>query len=184
MPNGSRAGILSRWKPGLSQGSRSESAGFRQKRVSIFLAPRVLFTGSRYPGMNRDNDGFAGRYIFFFLIYIYTRYMKNPSIRNARFIDPHPSFSHPVPCRFREVSRTVGSAKSPAGRLAGRDITLGRESEWWNTGCWSLDLQRPLGCWTMRFKLKSQPGSFRSFFLQCCFFVQSANQKKKLWKSI
>lgn len=82
---------------------------------------------------------------------------------------------------FSGVSRTVGGAKSPAGRLAGRDITLGRESEWWNTGCWLLDLQRPLGCWTMRFKLKSQPGSFRNFFLQCCFF--SKRQSKKLWKS-
>lgn len=79
---------------------------------------------------------------------------------------------------FSGVSRTVGGAKSPAGRLAGSDITLGRESQWWNTGCWLLDLQRPLGCWTMRFKLKSQPGSFRNFFLLCCFFVQSANQKK------
>ena len=91
------------------------------------------------PGMKGDNDGFAGRYIYIYIVYIYIFFFSNIYLYQIyeKSINSQCSFhpSAPIilssrPMPFSGVSRTVGGAKSPAGRLAGRDITLSRESKW------------------------------------------------------
>lgn len=75
--------------------------GQGRSRPGLFLGTQGFVHRFQVPGMNRDNDGFAGRYIFFSDIYLYQIYEKS--------INSQCSFHRSAPiilssrcCRFRE----------------------------------------------------------------------------------